>query len=130
MNIKTLSMLVGCAVALAACSGTKPKQPQNPVAQAATAAAPAAQQAMASQFSCENGMTVWVQPRGTEQVEIKLDGKSAVLDIAVSGSGERYVGKTGLFGRGGEWHQKGNQAFFSFYDPYNNLVETNCTGAN
>lgn len=128
MNIKTLSMLVGCAVALAACSGTKPKQPLNQVAQ--SAAADALAQHTASKFSCENGMTVWVQPRGTEQVEIKLDGKSAVLDIAVSGSGERYVGKTGLFGRGGEWHQKGNQAFFSFYDPYNNLVETNCTGAN
>ncbi|PAT42667.1 MliC family protein [Vandammella animalimorsus] len=132
MNIKTLSMLAGCAVALAACSGTQPKQPQNQMAQvagqASTTAAPTQHhEMMASKFACQNGLTVWVQPRGTEQLELKLDDKSAMLNITVSGSGSRYVGKSGLFGRGAEWHQKGNEAFFSFYDPYNNLVETNCT---
>lgn len=129
MNIKTLSMLAGCAVALAACSGTQPKQPQNQVSgHAATNVAPAQHhEMMASKFACQNGLTVWVQPRGTEQLELKLDDKSAMLNITVSGSGSRYVGKSGLFGRGAEWHQKGNEAFFSFYDPYNNLVETNCT---
>lgn len=89
------------------------------------------QQPMANQrFSCQNGLTVNVKHLDVNQVELRLDDKRAVLKRAVSGSGERYVAKQGLFGRGAEWHQKGNEGHFSFVDPYGNAVETSCNATN
>lgn len=81
---------------------------------------------MDKRFSCRNGLSVNVRHMGNDQLELRLDDKRAVLKQAVSGSGERYVAKQGLFGRGAEWHQKGNEAIFNFVDPYGNAVETTC----
>lgn len=81
---------------------------------------------MNRRFSCRNGLSVNVRHMGNDQLELRLDDKRAVLKQAVSGSGERYVAKQGLFGRGAEWHQKGNEAIFNFVDPYGNAVETTC----
>lgn len=92
-------------------------QHQQPIGQAP---------AMAKRFECQNGLSVTVRHMGNSQVELRLDDKRAVLKQAVSGSGERYAATSGLFGRGAEWHQKGNQAHFSFVDPYGNAVETSC----
>ena len=63
---------------------------------------------------------------GTESVSLHLDDIRAVLNRATSGSGERYTSNRGLFGSGAEWHRKGNEAAFSFKDPYGNSVETAC----
>ena len=63
----------------------------------------------------------------TSQIELRLDDKSMVMQNAVAGSGARYVSNSGLFGRGGEWHQKGmSEALFAFTDSYGNAVETTC----
>ena len=78
-------------------------------------------------FSCENGLSVQIRNLNTDQVELRLDDKVATLSSAVAGSGERYVANQGLFGKGAEWHQKGNEAFFGFTDPYGNKVETSCS---
>ncbi|MDO4768955.1 MAG: MliC family protein [Brachymonas sp.] len=85
---------------------------------------------MDKRFSCQNGLTVNIRHLGGDQVELRLDNKRAVLKQAVSGSGERYVAKQGLFGRGAEWHQKGNEGHFSFVDPYGNAIETSCRAMN
>ena len=39
---------------------------------------------------------------------------------------DRRSRRRGLFGKGAEWHQKGDEAFFSFIDPYGNKVDTSC----
>ncbi|OAM28405.1 MULTISPECIES: MliC family protein [Eikenella] len=77
-------------------------------------------------FSCENGLSVSVRQEGTGRVSLQLDDKRAVLTSAVAASGERYTSNRGLFGSGAEWHRKGNEAVFSFKDPYGNQVETSC----
>lgn len=82
--------------------------------------------ASVERFSCENGLSVTVRQQGTDRVSLQLDDKSAVLNRATSGSGERYTSNRGLFGSGAEWHRKGNEAVFSFKDPYGNSVETAC----
>lgn len=80
----------------------------------------------ATKFSCRNGLAVQIRPMGNDKIELTLDDKRAVLSQTRSGSGELYTGKTGLFGSGAQWHSKGNEAFFSFADPYGNKVDTSC----
>ena len=82
--------------------------------------------ASVERFSCENGLSVTVRQQGTDRVSLQLDDKRAVLNRATSGSGERYTSNRGLVGSGSEWHRKGNEAAFSFKDPYGNSVETAC----
>ncbi len=77
-------------------------------------------------FSCENGLSVTVRQEGADRLSLQLDDKRAVLTRAVAGSGERFTSNRGLFGSGAEWHQKGNEAAFSFKDPYGNQVDTAC----
>jgi hypothetical protein len=80
----------------------------------------------ATHFDCENGLGVNIRNLSVNQIELRLDDKTAILNNAVAASGERYVSNSGLFGRGAEWHQKGSEAFFAFTDPYGNKVETSC----
>ncbi|RMX09249.1 hypothetical protein EBQ24_07140 [Allofranklinella schreckenbergeri] len=133
MKFSKLMLPVALAVGLSACMSnpTPPSQARSAtVAPAATSqqnAAPApAQMAQEMHFSCQNGSAVQVRYLNVNQVELRLEGKSATLNAAVSGSGERYVAQTGLFGRGAEWHQKGKMGMLSFVDPYGNTVETSC----
>lgn len=77
-------------------------------------------------FSCQNGLSVTVRLEGTNRLSLRLDDKRAMLEQVVSGSGARYASDRGLFGSGAEWHQKGDEASFSFKDPYGNHVETVC----
>ena len=60
------------------------------------------------------GLDAQVRYLDSDRIEISIDNRRAVLSSAVAGSGERYVGTTGLWGHGGEWHQKGDLAFFSY----------------
>lgn len=78
------------------------------------------------QFDCRNGNMPLIKQLSTDQIELSLNDKKAVLNIAVSGSGARYLSNTGLYGYGAQWHSKGDDAVFSFKDPYGNLVETTC----
>ncbi|MDO4644095.1 MAG: MliC family protein [Cardiobacteriaceae bacterium] len=124
------------ALSLAACvssgGGAAPQQgaPMNMAGNGSSAmpnnAPPAAMPNGAAHFDCQNGLGVNVRNLSNEQIEVRVDDKSAVLQRDVSGSGERYTSNNGLFGRGAEWHQKGNEAFFGFTDPYGNKVETTC----
>ena len=74
-----------------------------------------------SKFECENGLIVEVQHSGQDRLTLIHDGKREI-----SASGERYAAKNGLYGKPTEWHQKSNEAFFQFSDPYGNNVETTC----
>lgn len=98
-------MMVGCA--------SKPASTQT-----STATAPVATPVSASvqKFSCNIGLDVTIKHLGNDQIELTTspDVKRAVLSQAPSGSGERYVTNTGLWGNGGEWHQKGGEAHFSY----------------
>lgn len=80
------------------------------------------------QFECRNGMTVTVLRHGEERITVSTntDTGRATLQIAASGSGERYVSNQGLYGKNTEWHEKNGEAVFTFTDPYNNQVETQC----
>lgn len=78
-------------------------------------------------FVCENGMKVRIRRLGDNKIRLNTDGKSAVMENAVSASGERYTANSGLFGNGGEWHQKGSEAMFSFTKRHGGEVETACS---
>ena len=80
----------------------------------------------ASKFECDNGLTVYVQNLDNDQVKLRVDGREAVMTQAPSGSGERYVADTGLWSKGGEWHQKGSQAHFSYTGVHGNQGSTAC----
>lgn len=69
---------------------------------------------------------MFIRNLDADRVELALDDKRAVLTSAVSGSGARYVGTSGLFGRGAEWHVKADEGILNFVDPYGNRVETVC----
>ena len=95
-----------------------PRQPMRPQQQGYTGGP--------GHFDCENGLAVDIRHLGTEQIELRLNDKSAVLKNATTASGERYTASKGLYGRGADWHQKGTEAILNFTDPYGNVVETNC----
>ncbi len=77
-------------------------------------------------FQCDNGLTVKVQNAGEDKVKVSVDGREALMSIAPSGSGERYVASSGLWGHGGEWHQKGAQAHFAYTGLHGAKGETAC----
>ena len=79
----------------------------------------------AAHYSCENGSTVNLRREG-DALYLTLDNKQARLHRTSSASGERYVGNSGLFGSGAEWHEKSGDAYFSFKDPSGNRVDTTC----
>lgn len=82
--------------------------------------------ANAGTFLCDNGLTVKVERAGRDQIRLNVQDRTAVLTQAVSGSGERYTASSGLWGSGGEWHQKGSQAFFSYTGVHGAKGETSC----
>lgn len=79
-------------------------------------------------FDCQNGLQVAVQYLNDEQIALSSGNVSAVLRLAPSASGDRYVGNTGLWGnRGGEWHESGDIANFSYKGVHDSQVrQTNC----
>ncbi|MDO4907782.1 MliC family protein [Neisseria sp.] len=72
------------------------------------------QQAASQRFECDNGLTAHIQNIGTDKIKIRVQDREGILTLAPSGSGERYVSQTGLWGSGGEWHQKGGEAYFAY----------------
>lgn len=84
----------------------------------------------AQKFECENGLTVTVKHLGNDQIQLNTQTYSATLTQAPSGSGERYTATQGLYGYGGEWHQKGNQAHFSYKGVHGANGATTCNAVN
>lgn len=117
--MKLATVLTASALTLlAACAqpGHHKQQPRDNRAPAAAAA-----------FDCDDiGLTAQVRRLNNDQIEIRIDNRTAVLSRASSASGERYTGSTGLWGHGGEWHQKGDTAVFSYTGLHGNQTEVVC----
>lgn len=128
MKALSLSIATVAVLALAGCAGkntTKPTTTTPSVNNPTTTAS-------VRHFSCDAGVDVAVKYLGNSQIELTTspDVKRAVFSQAVSGSGERYVGNTGLWGNGGEWHQKGNQANFSYVGVHGGAMKSTVCTAN
>lgn len=67
-------------------------------------------------FSCDNGIAPTIQYVDDEHIVLTVDNVRASFNIAPSGSGERYVGTSGVFGTGGEWHESAGEAVFTYKD--------------
>lgn len=91
-----------------------------------TAVANSPYQVTTRTFECKNGFMPKITYLNTEQARIDVQEVSQVLDIAPSASGSRYVSKTGLWGTGAQWHEKGGEAYFAFRGTDGSLVETAC----
>lgn len=123
--IASLAM-VGCASTKTQQATAQAQTPANPTAQAVVKTQTKAQ-AGQTRFQCDNGLTVFVKQLSTEQIQLNVQNYQAVLDLAPAGSGERYLSTKGLFGTGGEWHQKGNEAFFGYKGVHGAIGSTTCT---
>lgn len=77
-------------------------------------------------FECNNGLTVTVVRTTPDQIQLTTQQYRAVMNQAVSGSGERFVATQGLYGYGGEWHQSGDEAHFSYKGVHGKHGETSC----
>ena len=130
MKASVLTLPVFAALMLAGClDGSRHNvrgSADSPPPPSAKVYAPTPQAAPANRFACKNGLSVFIRNLDADRVELALDDKRAVLTSAVSGSGARYVGTSGLFGRGAEWHVKADEGILNFVDPYGNRVETVC----
>lgn len=85
-------------------------------------------QGASERFECRNGLVVLVSQAGTERVSLAVENQTApvTMTAAPSGSGERYVASAGLYGGGGEWHRKGNEAVFSYAQVHGGTGQTEC----
>ena len=95
-----------CAVisllAIAACSrASAPDAPQTPPAPAAARHA----------YVCEDGRILSIAYPDRDAADLQLDGASHRLQIAISGSGARYVGE------GLQWWNKGEEGWLAKLEP-------------
>ncbi|QEY26958.1 MliC family protein [Neisseria zalophi] len=128
--MKTLKMLLPltAALALAACASDEPRHHHEDHNHGHSHAHEGHSHAHrpTQTFTCRNAFTVTVKDAGTDRVAVEYglnDRKyNAVLDIAVSGSGERYVSAD----KKTSWQQKADDGILSFTDPYGNVTETTC----
>lgn len=118
---KLLITSVAISLALVGCAGTSGKTQQ-----AATPTKIVTAEGQ-TRFQCDNGLTVFVKQLNTEQIQLNVQNYQATMDLAPAGSGERYLTTKGLFGTGGEWHQKGNEAFFGYKGVHGAVGATTCT---
>ncbi|MFL1731478.1 MliC family protein [Moraxella oculi] len=80
----------------------------------------------AREFSCDNGLVVSTSYLSDEKIMLKTREFQGILTIAPSGSGSRYVSNQGLFGYGGEWHEKGNIGILSAKNVHGQPIQTTC----
>lgn len=109
------------AVALVGCASTPmPKPtPQKPAPQQPHGGMGHSNHTKVQHFSCDNGAQPIIRVLNHDQIEFTSplgDATPTVMNIAPAASGSLYVAKTGVYGKGGEWHQKGNTAIFTYYD--------------
>lgn len=104
------SLLFAAALTLTvlgtACSKTEPEAPaaQAPAVEAPAATASAAAPDSRYSYRCESGETIEVTYPNTESAHVQYKGQTLEMQIAVSGSGARYVGGDL------EWWSKGSGA--------------------
>ncbi|MFA9485655.1 MliC family protein [Moraxella haemolytica] len=117
---KIASLVAASAVILVGCATNSNTASNNMTAKA---------QPAIQHFSCENGLSVAVKHLGNDQIELTTnDNKKAILSQARSASGELYTAHTGLWGYGGQWHQKGSQAYFEYVGVHGGAAKnTSCT---
>ena len=133
MNAKLLISSVVVALALVGCTTAKNTTGKTATTQATSSTT--TQSTTVSQhtraFNCpELGSTVHVKHLTAEQIQLSMQHSAqnyqATLTLAPSASGARYVSTSGLFGYGGEWHEKGNQAVFSYKGIHGSPATTTC----
>lgn len=112
--------LTGCA--------TKKQATEETSATQSTTLSQASQphQSVVTKFECNNGLTVTVKTLADDKIYLTTQKYTATMALAPAGSGERYVATQGLFGYGGEWHQKGNEAVFSYKGVHGANGQTSC----
>ena len=88
-----------CVLLISACTGTAPNKSGVPMP---VAAAPSAAAAAAHSYRCESGQAVAAAYPSTDAATVQYQGSRYAMQIAVSGSGARYVGG------GLEWWTKGS----------------------
>lgn len=94
--IRSASVALACALLVSACAGT----PQDN----ADAPAPESTAVSAQQYRCESGATISASYPTADTARIEYENRRYDLQIAVSGSGARYVGDEL------EWWTKGSGA--------------------
>lgn len=128
--MKSITILgaIATAVLISACASPAPQQ--NTTAPSAPLPAPTAASTAPDQvFNCKNGMTATVKHNvGENKIRLFVNTveSSAILSIAPSASGERYVGANAFYNQPAEFHMKGKNSSLRFQDPYGNQVNTTC----
>ena len=122
---------MGASLALlTACTGTTTSKPAVTTPASTPVAAKTAQtQTTVRQFDCNTGLSVLVKYLNDEQVAIQVQNYAATLNIAPAASGSRYVSTQGLFGFGGEWHEKGNLGMLAAKNVHGKPIEMTCQAA-
>lgn len=128
-SIKLTTTLLTVAI-LAGCSSTTPSttKPATTTVQPTMTVKPnmpnTNKQGLVQNFVCNNGLEVQVKYLNNEQAMLTSGEVSAMLKL----SNGRYVASNGLWGnQGGEWHEVGNTAMFSYKGVHDNKTsQTTC----
>lgn len=134
---KLITVGLGLSVALLTACAASPAKQSTTTATTNTAAPVATTQVAATntftqsvrQFDCNTGVSVLVKYLNTEQVAVQVQNYTATLNIAPAASGSRYVATQGLFGFGGEWHEKGNMGLLSAKNVHGTPIQMTCQAA-
>lgn len=132
MNMKAIILAATAALALTGCAATQ--HAVDKVQDVTKSAVKSVKNAVTSDkyvqhsksFICVNGMSPKVDYINDSQIKLTLEGKTTTLDIQTAASGERYVANNGIFGYGGEWHQKGDMATFKYKNVHGVPAEISC----
>lgn len=124
-----LALLTGVVLALTltGCATKKQTTEENTATQnASVTQSSQAHQSVVTKFECNNGLAVTVKTLANDQIYLTTQKYTATMALAPAASGERYVATQGLFGYGGEWHQKGNEAVLSYKGVHGTNGQVNC----
>lgn len=116
--MKALLVVALAAVALTGCNSMSLKKPLPKLHKHDSHAQhkPQHNHVKTKRFVCDNDAEPVIRRINEDKIELIVDGQGTVMNAAVSGSGERYVSSTGVYGKGGEWHQKADEATFTYHD--------------
>lgn len=82
--IRPAFVTLACALLVSACAGAPPDNADTP--------APDSSAVSAQQYRCESGATITASYPTEDTARVKYENRRYDLQIAVSGSGARYVG--------------------------------------
>lgn len=130
--MKHFNILALCAttILMSACASSSPQQNNSTKPSAPLPSPSAASTAADEVFHCRDGRTATVKYNvGEDKIRLYVDTieSSAILSLAPSGSGSRYINTNGFYNKPTEFHYKsGKEGNLSFQDPYGNKVNTAC----